>query len=124
MSSALELSNSEFTPITWLIDEVLLIPNFVLGGGAPKCSKSWYVMGLAEVIASMGHRIVYIANEDDERRLKDRHAKISDFSLDKLIFISSLSSENPLPKGDAAHGFIRALKLYYPDLKCLIIDTI
>ena len=123
ISSALELSKSEFAPITWLIDEVLPIPNLVLVGGAPKCGKSWYVMGLADVIASQGHRVVYIANEDNERRLKDRYAKISAFPSDKLIFISRLSSEKPLPKGDAAHGLIRALKQRYPDLKCLIIDT-
>ena len=124
ISSALELSKSEFAPITWLIDEVLPIPNLVLVGGAPKCGKSWYVMGLADVIASKGHRVVYIANEDNERRLKDRYAKISAFPSDKLIFISGLSSEKPLPKGDAAHGLIRALKQRYPDLKCLVVDTI
>ena len=103
---------------------MLPIPNLVLVGGAPKCGKSWYVMGLAEAIAAMGHRVVYIANEDNERRLKDRHAKISDFPSDKLIYISGLSSEKPLPKGDAAHGLIRALKQRYPDLKCLVVDTI
>ena len=124
ISSALELSKSEFAPITWLIDEVLPIPNLVLVGGAPKCGKSWYVMGLADDIASKGQRVVYIANEDNERRLKDRYAKISDLPSDKLIFISGLSSEKPLPKGDSAHGLIRALKQRYPDLKCLIIDTI
>ena len=124
MSSASELSKREFAPIKWLIDELLPIPNLVLVGGAPKCGKSWYVMGLAEAIAAMGHRVVYIANEDNERRLKDRHAKISDFPSDKLIYISGLSSEKPLPKGDAAHGLIRALKQRYPDLKCLVVDTI
>ena len=79
ISSALELSKSEFAPITWLIDDVLPIPNLALVGGAPKCGKSWFVMGLADVIASTGQRVVYIANEDNERRLKDRYAKISAF---------------------------------------------
>ena len=124
MSSASELSKREFAPITWLIDELLPCPNLILVSGPPKCGKSWYVMGLAEAIAAMGHRVVYIANEDNERRLKDRHAKISDFPSDKLIYISGLSSEKPLPKGDAAHGLIRALKQRYPDLKCLVVDTI
>lgn len=122
--SALDLSQREFTPIKWLIEEFLPIPNLVLVGGAPKSGKSWYVMGLAEAIASMGLRVVYIANEDNERRLKDRHAIISDFPSDKLIFISGLSSKKPLPKGNAAHGFIKAIKDRYPDLKCLIVDTV
>ena len=124
VGSALELSEREFTPIKWLIDELLPIPNLVLVGGAPKSGKSWYVMGLAEAIASMGRRVVYIANEDNERRLKERHAKISDFPTEKLIFISGLSSAKALPKGEPALTFIRAIKDHYPDLKCLIIDTI
>ena len=124
MSSASELSKREFAPITWLIDELLPCPNLILVSGPPKCGKSWYVMGLSETIASMGHRVVYIANEDNERRLKDRHAKISDLPSEKLIYISGLSSEKPLPQGDAAHGLIRALKQRYPDLKCLVFDTI
>ena len=40
------------------------------------------------------------------------------------MFSSGLSSEKPLPKGDAALGFLRAIKAKYPELKCIIIDTI
>ena len=124
LSSALDLSNKVFSPIIWLIEGLIPVPNLVLLAGAPKIGKSFFVTGLAEAIASMGHRVIYIANEDNERRLKDRYEKISDFPTEKLTFISGLSSEKSLPTGKAAHLMIRALKDRYPDLKCLIIDTI
>ena len=124
LSTAQELSNRTFAPIKWLIPKLLPIPNLGLVAGAPKSGKSWLTLAWARDIASQGHTVVYIANEDNERRLKERYAKISDFASPNLIFISGLSSEKPLPKGDAALGFLRAIKAKYPELKCIIIDTI
>ena len=123
-STAQELSQRHFEPIKWLKPRLLPLPNLALIAGAPKCGKSWFAMGMARDIVSDGNIVVYIANEDNERRLKDRYAKISDFASSNLIFMSGLSSEKSLPKGDAAHQFIRAIKAKYPKLKCIVIDTI
>ena len=123
-STAQELSQRQFEPMNWLKPGLLPLPNLALIAGAPKCGKSWFAMGIARDIASEGNIVVYIANEDNERRLKDRYAKISDFASPNLIFMSGLSSDKPLPKGDAAHEFIRAVKAKYQPLKCIIIDTI
>ena len=124
LSTAQELSQRHFEPIIWLKKGLLPLPNLALVAGAPKCGKSWFAMGMARDIASEGNIVVYIANEDNERRLKDRYAKISDFASSNLIFISGLSSEKPLPKGDAAHQFIRAIKVKYPELRCIVLDTL
>ena len=124
LSTAQELSTRTFAPIKWLIPKILQIPNLGLVVGAPKSGKSWLTLAWARDIASQGHTVVYIANEDNERRLKERYAKISDFASSNLIFISGLSSEKSLPKGDAALGFLSAIKAKYPELKCIIIDTI
>jgi len=67
---------------------------------------------------------LYIANEDSERRLKDRYAKVSFQQSDKLIFLSGLDSERSLPRGEQALDFLKACKDSYPDLACIIIDTI
>jgi predicted ATP-dependent serine protease len=123
-STAQELSQRQFEPMNWLKPGLLPLPNLALIAGAPKCGKSWFAMGIARDIASECNIVVYIANEDNERRLKDRYAKISDFTSPNLIFMSGLSSDKPLPKGDAAHEFIRAVKAKYQPLKCIIIDTI
>lgn len=123
-STAQELSQRQFEPMNWLKPGLLPLPNLALIAGAPKCGKSWFAMGIARDIASEGNVVVYIANEDNERRLKDRYTKVSDFASPNLIFMSGLSSDKPLPKGDAAHEFIRAIKAKYPNLQCIIIDTI
>ena len=81
-------------------------------------------MGLARDLAADGHTVLYIANEDSERRLKDRYSKISFQQSDKLIFLSGLDSERSLPRGEQALQFLKACKDSYPDLACIIIDTI
>ena len=124
ISNGVELSERDFPMQVWLKDNLLPIPNFALIAGPPKAGKSWYVLGLADELTSKGHKVIYIANEDNERRLKQRYAKICDFPSPNLIFISGLSSEKPLPRGAAALRFISALKKQYPDLKCVIIDTL
>jgi len=124
ISTGLELSAREFALQVWLKDNLLPIPNFILICGAPKAGKSWYAMGLAHELTSKGHTVVYIGNEDNERRLKERYAKICDSPSTKLIFISGLSSEKPMPRGTDALLFISALKKKFPDLKCIFIDTL
>jgi len=124
ISNGVELSERDFPMQVWLKDNLLPIPNFALIAGPPKAGKSWYVLGLADELTSKGRKVIYIANEDNERRLKQRYAKICDFPSPNLIFISGLSSEKPLPRGAAALRFISALKKQYPDLKCVIIDTL
>ena len=124
LSTAKELSQREFKELVWLKDKLLPTPNLALIAGAPKCGKSWYAMGLARDLVADGHRVLYIANEDSERRLKDRYSKISFQQSDKLIFLSGLDSERSLPRGQQALEFLKACKDSYPDLACIIIDTI
>jgi len=124
LSTAKELSQREFKELVWLKDKLLPIPNLALIAGAPKCGKSWYAMGLARDLVADGHRVLYIANEDSERRLKDRYSKISFQQSDKLIFLAGLDSERSLPRGEQALDFLKACKVSYPDLACILIDTI
>ena len=124
LSTAKELSQREFKELVWLKDKLLPTPNLALIAGAPKCGKSWYAMGLARDLVADGHRVLYIANEDSERRLKDRYSKISFQQSDKLIFLSGLDSERSLPRGEQALDFLKACKDTYPDLACIVIDTI
>ena len=124
LSTAKELSQREFKELVWLKDKLLPIPNLALIVGAPKCGKSWYAMGLARDLVADGHRVLYIANEDSERRLKDRYSKISFQQSDKLIFLAGLDSGRSLPRGEQALDFLKACKVSYPDLACIVIDTI
>ena len=124
LTNGIELTNKQFKELSWLKDGFFPIPNLILIAGAPKVGKSWLAMKTAEDLASNGHTVIYLSNEDNNRRLKSRYSKITDFPSEKLIFISGLSSEKPIPKGQDGLGFIKSLKDKIPDLKCIIIDTI
>jgi len=118
------LAKQDFKPIVWLKDGLIPIPNLVLIAAAPKVGKSWYALGLARDISEAGNEVLYIANEDNERRLKERYLKVADRPNSKLRFLSGISSDRPIPKGKAALEFLIEVKTRYPNLRCIIIDTL
>lgn len=124
ITDGLSLASQKFKPIVWLKPDLLPIPNLALLAAAPKVGKSWFALKISRDLTEAGHEVMYIANEDNERRLKDRYAKVADFPSSKLRFLSGLSSERPIPKGDNALSFLKALKTRYPALRCIIIDTL
>ena len=119
-----DLSSKEFTPIDWLLEPFLPRPSLTLIAGPPKVGKSWLCLFFALQIASDENEVIYLANEDNERRLKDRINSICPFPPDGLHFIAGLSAEKVVPKGDAAHDFLRALVSRRPATKCVIVDTL
>ena len=119
-----ELIAKSFDPLRFLIPDILPIPNLVLLAGAPKAGKSWYALGLAQQLSEAGHHVVYLGNEDNEPRLKARFAAISSFPNDRVIFFAGLSNDKPLPKGRDALAFLRGIKAKFPNVQCVIIDTI
>ena len=119
-----DLSTKEFAPIDWLLEPFLPRPSLTLIAGPPKVGKSWLCLFFALQIASHENEVIYLANEDNERRLKDRINSICLFPPDGLHFIAGLSAEKVVPKGDAAHDFLRALVSRRPATKCVIVDTL
>jgi len=119
-----ELTRKEFAPIKWLIEPLLPCPSLTMLAGPPKVGKSWLCLFLALEVANHGHEVLYIANEDNERRLKSRVIDVNPFPPNGIHFLAGISSIRLLPKGEDAHDFIRALKDRYPKLKCLVVDTL
>lgn len=119
-----ELTRKEFAPIKWLIEPLLPCPSLTMLAGPPKVGKSWLCLFLALEVANHGHEVLYVANEDNERRLKSRVIDVNPFPPNGIHFLAGISSSRLLPKGDDAHDFIRALKDRYPKLKCLVVDTL
>ena len=124
ISTGVELFEKTFKEQKWLKKGFIPTPNLTLIAGAPKAGKSWYALGLTDELTAAGHTVVYIANEDTERRLKARYDKVAGFPNENAIFLSGLSSDKPLPKGKQAHYFIRSLKSRYKDLACVVVDTV
>lgn len=122
--SAQELSAKIFPPIDWLIPKLLPKPALTMLAGPPKVGKSWLCFFFALQVAEAGHEVVYLASEDNDCRLQSRLSALCPFPPPDIHFIAGLSCEQPLPKGQAAHAFIRALKAKYPAMKCLVVDTL
>lgn len=79
-----ELMTAEFPPPNWSIPEVVPEGLTILGG-RPKVGKSWMALQMAWAIGSGGRclgrqvergKVLFLAYEDNERRLKDRMRKM------------------------------------------------
>lgn len=83
--TALELSNKEFPPINWIVPGLVPAGTMLLAG-KPKMCKSWLALQLCIAVATGGKALqeieveqgeaLYLALEDNERRLQDRIAKL------------------------------------------------
>ena len=118
-----ELNSKTFPPIKWLVEPLLPQPSLTMIAGPPKVGKSWLCLLFALHLAKNKHQIVYVANEDNERRLQNRLKGVCLFPPEGIFFIAGLSNEAQIPKGQRSHGFIRALKAKYPNLTCIVIDV-
>jgi len=84
MISAKDLQSKNYPPIRWLVDD-LLPEGLTLFCGKPKQGKSWAALDLACAVAGSSQflgmsceegDVLYLALEDNERRLQDRLQKI------------------------------------------------
>lgn len=78
-----DLMTTEFPPVKWLIESLLTVGLVVLAG-RPKLGKSWFALQLAIAVALGGMvlgrrvnpgKVLYLALEDNPRRLQDRLRK-------------------------------------------------
>jgi hypothetical protein len=122
--SAEALARKTFEPIEFLVPDLLPSVGLTMISGAPKVGKSYFCLNLISQFAS-DCGVLYLANEDNERRLQARNEQIFPFGPPpNLMLLAGLSSENPLPRGDRALEFIQHLKRKYPKVGCVFIDTV
>jgi RecA-family ATPase len=133
--SAYELDNMDFPPLNWLIEDLLTEGLYVLSG-KPKSGKSWWALNIAYSIALGGkalssfdcHKadVVYIAYEDNKRRLQNRQKKILHKewieSAPKNFFFYAMDD---FPKlNDGGIDQLKFLLNIYPNIKLIVVDTL
>lgn len=128
--SAAELMKEELADQLWVIDQLLPV-GLTVFAGAPKSGKSFFVLSLAMAISSgdiaLGcfqatqGKVLYLALEDNKRRLKNRLEKLS---LDSKRKYEDLMLTCACPKFDdkGLQELQKWLK-QNPDCKLLVIDT-
>src|SRR5215217_2494907 len=128
--SAAELMAREIPPVRWIVPSI--VPEGVaLLAGKPKLGKSWLALGLCVAVASGGVAFgtvhvekgaaLYLALEDNERRLQFRLAKI----LAGAEVPDGLHYSIECPRLD--DGGVKAIEDWLrsrPDARLVVIDTL
>ena len=129
--SAEELGKMELPEVSWIV------PGYIPEGltllcGKPKTGKSWLALGLAIAISSGGRafgsipmeeyqgKVLYLALEDNERRLKERLTKL----CQGAAFPKDLFYTTEIDRGYEGVKKISAWLNKYPkDSRLVVIDT-
>ena len=136
MISAKELQKKKLPPINWIVKD-LLPEGLTILAGRPKLGKSWMAMNIAISVAegnkALGyfdtakHKVLYIALEDNDRRLQSRINNILNSEIDKNasenLFL--MTEKSKLPKL-SENGLEEIEKIINdePEIKLIIIDTL
>lgn len=130
-TSAHDLMTMEFPEPRWAVPN-LISEGYVILAGRPKRGKSWFALGLALAIASGGHAlgkikveqgdVLYLALEDNMRRLQTRIKTISDENKPIPQKLHLVTDIKPFREGGAES--IKEWLKVYPNTRLLIIDTI
>ena len=125
-----EIFDTEYREIPWIIPD-LIGPGFTILAGPPKVGKSWLALQIAKSIAFgndfLGKkveqgRVLYLALEDSERRLKQR-TQIQGWSPTTNVDFVDLKkfalAKNP--DQTLTDGFINATR--HSNYKLIIFDT-
>lgn len=128
--NAEDLGKTELPEINWIIPGYLP-EGLTLLCGKPKSGKSWLALGLAVAIASGGRafgsipmeeyrgKVLYLALEDNERRLKERLTKL----CQGAAFPKDLFYTTEIERGVKGVNKISAWLTKYTDAKLVVIDT-
>jgi len=125
-----ELVSKEFPPVRWIVPGVLPEGTMLLAG-KPKMGKSWMALGLCVSVATgtpaLGRFEVeagdalYLALEDNERRLKDRSLKVlsGTQATDRLHMTTTAGRLDSGLVGDL-EGWLEA----HPEARLIVVDTV
>ncbi len=133
LQSAADLLTKEFPPVKFVVPG--LIPEgLTILGGRPKLGKSWLAANVCLAVATGGAVLgqeceqgdaLYLALEDNERRLKDRFGKLLPPIKSLRPDISRLAYMTEAPRMNA--GLIQALDMWrttIEDPRLIVIDTL
>jgi DNA primase catalytic core len=134
--SAKDLMRKEIPEMVWIVIQ-LLPEGLIILAGRPKVGKSFMAMNIAIAVANGGkalgffdtnkHSVLYVALEDNERRLKDRmknilQAEYESNAPDNLFF---LEVGYDLPKlNEGGIEELQKIILDNPEIKLIVIDTL
>jgi hypothetical protein len=126
--TASELANKTFNPLIWVVQDILPEGCYLLSA-RPKVGKSWLSLQVSLAVAlgvpTLGKQVtsgkaIYLALEDNERRLKDRLNQLrpNGFKTDNLM----LFTQWPSFDNGGIEELVELIKVEKP--KLVVIDTL
>ncbi|WP_181174120.1 AAA family ATPase [Mesorhizobium sp. B2-3-11] len=129
--SARDLASMEFAPIKYVVPGIVA-EGLSLLAGRPKLGKSWACLEIAIAVAGGGNclgnlpcergEVLYLALEDNRRRLKSRLHKLSNDGA--LEIPDGLFFETEWPRDPDGVSKIREWLSRYPGAKLVIVDVL
>lgn len=129
--TAAELEQKKFPELKWAVPD-LLTEGLTILAGRPKRGKSWMALGLALAVASGGYalgkikvepgEVLYLALEDNERRLKNRLTIIKANDPDLSSRLHLVTDFPPLQMG-GMQDLLDWLDAH-PEVRLVVIDTL
>jgi hypothetical protein len=132
--TAADLQYKVFPPIKWIV------PGYICEGttifaGRPKIGKSWLVLDAAIAVATGGTclggikceqgDVLYLALEDNERRLKSRLDRLMPYMFPRPRWPTALCLETEWPRADfGGLAKIEAWLDEHPNARLVIIDVL
>lgn len=129
--SANDLGKMEFPPIRWVVPNILG-EGYAILAGRPKRGKSWFALGLSLAVSSGGYvlgkikvepgDVLYLALEDNLRRLQNRLQKLNDPGKPLPSRLHLITDIPPLKDGgaEAIRNWLNA----HPETRLVIVDTV
>ena len=132
--NAEDLLSMEFEPLKWAVDGFLPAGLSILAGG-PKVGKSILALHLAVGVAIGGcvlgkinvqqGDVLYLALEDNQRRLQERIMNSNMFGNGERPDLSQLTLVTKAPRqNDGGLDYIRWWLVNHPEARLVIIDTL